>query len=197
VISMKGHRGRPARPGLGRGVQPDTGPAPAVDVVAGRRQGAAPPGAGVARGQVGGTAGDAGAQAGRGASVTSRPDWDSYFLAIAAVVATRADCSRRQVGAVVVAGRRIVSCGYNGAPAGQPGCLSGACPRGLSGLPHGAPGSEACIAIHAEMNCLLFAGMRSRGADLYITDEPCANCRKHALGAGIARIITPFATVTL
>lgn len=59
-----------------------------------------------------------------------RPDWDEYFLIIAQAVATRADCSRREVGAVIVKNHRIVSTGYNGAPAGDGGCLSGACPRG-------------------------------------------------------------------
>lgn len=61
----------------------------------------------------------------------ARPDWDEYFLDIAAAVARRADCTRRRVGAVIVRDHRVVSCGYNGAPAGRPGCLSdGACPRG-------------------------------------------------------------------
>lgn len=60
-----------------------------------------------------------------------RPTWDEYFLGIAVAVATRADCTRRQVGAVITRGNRIVSTGYNGSPAGLPGCLTaGACPRG-------------------------------------------------------------------
>ena len=51
-----------------------------------------------------------------------RPNWDEYFLGIAAAVAQRADCERRQVGAVVIGpDHRIVGTGYNGAPAGQPG----------------------------------------------------------------------------
>lgn len=52
--------------------------------------------------------------------MTTRPDWDSYFPAIARAVAGRADCSRRQVGAMVVRDRRIVSTGYNGSPPGAP-----------------------------------------------------------------------------
>lgn len=62
----------------------------------------------------------------------TRPDWDSYFLGIARAVAARADCTRRQVGAVVVdTGNRVLSVGYNGAPPGVPGCASAwACPRG-------------------------------------------------------------------
>lgn len=64
--------------------------------------------------------------------MTERPDWDSYFLDICRAVAARADCTRRRVGAVIVdRSHRILSCGYNGAPSGEPGCLSdGACPRG-------------------------------------------------------------------
>jgi dCMP deaminase len=63
--------------------------------------------------------------------MVKRPSWDEYFLAIAATVATRADCTRRQVGSLVVRDHRIVAAGYNGAAPGWPGCLSaGACPRG-------------------------------------------------------------------
>ena len=62
-----------------------------------------------------------------------RPDWASYFLGIADAVSIRGDCTRRQVGAVLVDPEThdLVETGYNGPPAGMPGCLSaGACPRG-------------------------------------------------------------------
>lgn len=60
-----------------------------------------------------------------------RPDWDVYFLGLAEAVSYRGDCTRSRVGAVLVQENRVVSTGYNGAPAGDPGCLTdGACPRG-------------------------------------------------------------------
>lgn len=63
--------------------------------------------------------------------MTTRPAWQDYYLGIADSVAVRADCTRRKVGAIVVKDNSIVSTGYNGAPPGEPGCLSdGACPRG-------------------------------------------------------------------
>lgn len=129
-----------------------------------------------------------------------RPDWDEYFLGIAKAVSLRADCTRRQVGAVIVdAQHRILSTGYNGAPAGEPGCLTaGACPRGLQSLESVSPGSSydtgagSCIAVHAEANALLYAdGWHLRGATLYCTDEPCGGCARLIAGAGIARVVTP------
>lgn len=126
----------------------------------------------------------------------TRPTWDQHFIAVARAVAGRADCTRRQVGAVIVAGNRIVATGYNGAPAGQPGCASdGACPRAHTTV---APGSSydtgpgACIAIHAETNALLYAGRdRCAGATLYVTDTPCDGCRRLIAAAGIGQVITP------
>lgn len=53
----------------------------------------------------------------------NRPDWDSYFMLIARAVASRATCSRGQVGCVIVDEKhRIVATGYNGAPSGEPHC---------------------------------------------------------------------------
>lgn len=125
-----------------------------------------------------------------------RPDWDAYFLDIAAAVSARADCTRARHGAVVVKHRRIVSTGYNGAAAGRAGCASaGACPRGrkpLSEVGHNQGGYADCIAVHAEANALLYADRdRCEGADLYITGPPCFGCRKLIAGAGIARVVFP------
>ena len=123
----------------------------------------------------------------------SRPDWDTYFLAIARVVASRADCSRRQLGAVIVdADNRIVSTGYNGSVAGAPGCLTdGACPRARAfGVRAGAGYEEtACIAIHAEHNCVLWSRRDLRGCTIYITDEPCQQCTVLLRAVGIDRAV--------
>lgn len=60
-----------------------------------------------------------------------RPDWDDWFLGIAQAVSARADCTRSLVGAVIARDHELIQPGYNGAPPGEPGCLSaGACPRG-------------------------------------------------------------------
>jgi deoxycytidylate deaminase len=118
-----------------------------------------------------------------------RPDWDSYFLGIARAVSARSDCERDNVGAVVVKDRRIRATGYNGAPAGHPGCLS--CPRRTSGC---EPGSsyDNCHAIHAEANALLYCDRTDLlDAELYVTRKPCIACSKLIAGAGITRIITP------
>lgn len=124
-----------------------------------------------------------------------RPSWDEYFLAIAATVATRADCRRRQVGAVIVKRHRIVSTGYNGAPAGDLGCLSGACPRGrlsYAELAHKGASYDNCISIHAEANALLYASRDAcEGATLYVTCEPCTACYKLIKGSGIEQVVFP------
>lgn len=131
-----------------------------------------------------------------------RPSWDVYFLGIAEAVSVRGDCTRRQVGAVVYdSDHRIVEggTGYNGVPAGRPGCLvEGACPRGrfsLEEVPSGSSydtGAGQCIALHAEQNALIRAGLRSVGAEMAITDTPCFGCQKLIAGAGIVRVIYPF-----
>lgn len=129
-----------------------------------------------------------------------RPDWDTYFLNIAKAVSERADCSRRQIGAVIVKDKRIVATGYNGAPSGAPGCLTdGACPRAkLAGRTDqnvdydNGPG--ACIAIHAEANALLYASRdKCEGATMYVTSDlgPCPGCVKLIRGAGIVRVVCP------
>lgn len=127
-----------------------------------------------------------------------RPGWDQYFLGIAQAVSIRGDCTRRQVGCVLVLEHRIVSTGYNGPPAGRPGCLTaGACPRGampvedVPAFSRYDVGPGRCIAVHAEANALLDAGRAARGATAYITCEPCPDCCKLLEGAGVIRAIYP------
>ncbi|MDR1394269.1 MAG: dCMP deaminase family protein [Bifidobacteriaceae bacterium] len=129
----------------------------------------------------------------------SVPGWDEYFLGIATAVAARAKCVRRRVGAVLVMDKRIIATGYNGAASGHPDCLDGACPRGqltyeeIAGLgDYDRPGTPGfCIAIHAEVNALLFATRDTKGATAYITDQPCPGCRKALAAAGIVRAVWP------
>ena len=122
----------------------------------------------------------------------ARPSWDEYFLGIAKAVSLRADCTRRRVGAVIVVDGRIVSTGYNGAPAGAKGCLSaGACPRGKLSVQEQPRdfGYGNCDAVHAEANALLYAYRDVRGATLYCTDKPCVDCAKLIAGAGIKEVV--------
>lgn len=119
-----------------------------------------------------------------------------YFLEVATTVALRADCVRAAVGAVIVDQYgRIASTGYNGAPAGHPGCLSnGACPRANTDTP---PGSsyDNCISVHAEANAIIYGDYeRMRGGTLFSTREPCNWCRKLIQGAGIDTVVYPGAT---
>lgn len=132
--------------------------------------------------------------------MTSRPDWDTYFVGIARAVAARADCRRRAVGAVLVdQQRRVVATGYNGVRAGQQGCLEGACPRGLLTYDqvrefsdYSDPGSPGyCTSTHAEVNALLYAKGPVQGCAVYVTDQPCPACAKTLYNAGIARVIYP------
>lgn len=126
-----------------------------------------------------------------------RPDWTEWGLLIARAVATRADCTRRQVGAVVLdQHHRVVATGYNGAPPGARGCLAGGCPRGLLNTadPYSSydTGPGLCISNHAEANALLH-GDRSKyeGGTLYVTDQPCVGCARLIANSGIREIVWP------
>jgi deoxycytidylate deaminase len=52
----------------------------------------------------------------------TRPSWDDYFIDITFQVAKRSTCDRAHVGSIIVKDRRILTTGYNGAPAGLPHC---------------------------------------------------------------------------
>lgn len=110
-----------------------------------------------------------------------RPDWDSYFLDIAAVVATRATCPKRSVGAVLTVDNRIIGTGYNGSPPGLAHCGEVGCQQ--------IDGGRCGRAVHAEQNALLYATRDTRGATVYLTAHPCSQCARLLITAGIRRVV--------
>lgn len=120
-----------------------------------------------------------------------RPSWDSYFMQLAFVVAGRSTCLRRQVGAVMVKDKQILSTGYNGSPSGLRHCDEVGCLRQSLSVPSGER-HEICRAVHAEQNALVQAakhGVSIMGADLYVTHQPCVLCTKLLINAGILRVV--------
>lgn len=113
----------------------------------------------------------------------SRPGWDDYFMEIAKVVATRATCARKHVGAVVVSpSHQLLSTGYNGAPAGAPHC---------DDVDHEMVDGHCVRTVHAEANAIAQAarnGVILEGAELYTTASPCYDCGKLIVSAGIKKV---------
>jgi dCMP deaminase len=111
-----------------------------------------------------------------------RPSWDEYFMATAALIASRSNCERLHVGCVIVTGgdrrNRIVAAGYNGF---------------LPGAPHASlvrDGHEQAT-VHAEQNAIADAARRGSSVDdcvAYITHYPCLACAKILAAAGIGQI---------
>ena len=124
-------------------------------------------------------------------SEKSRPGWDKYFMDIALVAASRSNCSRRHVAAVLVRDRRIISTGYNGTPRGVRNCSDGGCPRCSSNTPSGH-GLGDCLCSHAEENSIVQAayhGIAVKGSTLYTTFSPCLTCAKMIINAGIVEVV--------
>ena len=120
-----------------------------------------------------------------------RPDWDSYFLKITKLVASRSTCRRRQVGAVLVREKRILATGYNGAPANLSHCLDIGCLREERGIPSGER-QELCRGLHAEQNAIIQAalyGVPISGATIYVTCQPCITCAKMLINCKVGRIV--------
>lgn len=127
--------------------------------------------------------------------INKKPAWDDYFINIAKLVKTRADCLRRKVGAVIVKDHRILSTGYNGTPYGIKNCSEGGCLRCL--LRHqkklkSGEKEESCICLHAEQNAIIqaaYLGVSTKGATLYSTSNPCSSCAKMIINAGLKRVV--------
>ena len=121
----------------------------------------------------------------------TRPSWDEYFMDITRRVATRSTCLRRAVGAILVHDKRIIASGYNGGPSGLAHCLDIGCLREKLGIPSGQQ-HELCRGIHAEQNAIIQAaryGVSIEGSVLYCTTQPCTQCTKMLINAGIVEVV--------
>jgi dCMP deaminase len=119
--------------------------------------------------------------------------WDEYFLDLAKTCATRSNCLRAQVGAVIVGqDKKIKATGYNGTPSKVESCVErGTCYRIKNNIPSGTK-YETCRAIHAEQNAIIQAGQdRCMNSTIYIWghDFICILCKRFIVQAGISQCV--------
>lgn len=120
-----------------------------------------------------------------------RPTYDEYFMKMTQVVATRSTCLRRNVGAILVKNKHILSTGYNGAPKGLKHCSEVGCLREKLNVQPGER-HELCRGLHAEQNAIIQAsvfGVSIDEATLYCTAAPCSVCAKMLINAGIKEVV--------
>lgn len=128
----------------------------------------------------------------------SRPTRDETCMDVAKVMARRSTCSRLSVGVVFATPEgRVLSSGYNGAPAGMSHC-DHTCNCETFALRHwhdkkcvANPDRGCDVAVHAEANGIAFAaknGIALGGCWLYTTLSPCLPCAKLIINAGIVRV---------
>ncbi|AGY53107.1 dCMP deaminase [Bacteroidales bacterium CF] len=106
--------------------------------------------------------------------------FDRSYLEMAAVWAKNSYCKRRQVGALLVKDRMIISDGYNGTPAG------------FENICEDDEGHTKPYVLHAEANAITKvakSGNNSKGATMYVTTAPCLECSKLIIQAGITRLV--------
>jgi len=113
-------------------------------------------------------------------------------MGMAALWSQRSTCSRAAVGVVVALDGRVITTGYNGAPAGMSHCI-----HSVDDVVSGSSSIGCAIAVHAEANAIAFAakhGTPTNGATLYTTLTPCVPCAQLIINAGIVRVVahTPY-----
>ena len=111
---------------------------------------------------------------------TAKTTLDMRYLRMARIWSENSYCQRRQVGALVVKDKMIISDGYNGTPSG------------FENICEDEDGITIPYVLHAEANAITKiarSGNNSEGATLYVTDSPCIECAKLIIQAGIRRVI--------
>lgn len=116
-----------------------------------------------------------------------RPSIEEYFTSMLALVASRATCPRRAVGAIVTDEHgRVLATGYNGVPRRVPHCDDDVpCPG--RGDPPGD--TSRCMAVHAETNALLQCARLDLARVIYVTCVPCFQCAKAIANTPIRRVV--------
>ena len=107
-------------------------------------------------------------------------NFDKSYLDMAAIWARNSYCKRRQVGALIVKDRMIISDGYNGTPSG------------FENICEDENGVTKPYVLHAEANAITKvakSGNSSQGATLYVTASPCLECSKLIIQSGIRRVV--------
>ncbi len=106
--------------------------------------------------------------------------FDPRYIEMAAIWAKNSYCKRRQVGALIVKDRMIISDGYNGTPSG------------FENVCEDENGVTKPYVLHAEANAIskvAKSGNSSAGATLYVTASPCLECSKLIIQSGIRRVV--------
>jgi dCMP deaminase len=106
--------------------------------------------------------------------------YDKAYLRMAQEWAKLSHCKRKQVGAIIVKDRMIISDGYNGTPTGFKNCCED------------EDGYTKWYVLHAEANAITKVASSTqscRGATLYVTLSPCTDCSKLIHQAGIVRVV--------
>lgn len=140
--------------------------------------------------------------------------WDKYFLRIAREAASNSKCKSLtgKKGAVIAYGKKLVSTGYSGPPAGIAECweripnvLVGGqiwspvnmwdCPRAILSIQSGQ-NLEMCLSCHAEVNAIIFAHCDLTNHTLYLWSPvmPCKVCAGYIINSGIKRVVGLTAT---
>ena len=111
---------------------------------------------------------------------TKTAKYDTAYLRMAAEWSKLSYCQRRQVGALIVKGRSIISDGYNGTPSG------------FENFCEDEEGYTKWYVLHAEANAILKVASTTQsceGATLYLTMSPCRECSKLIHQSGIKRLV--------
>lgn len=111
---------------------------------------------------------------------TKQSKYDVAYLRMAEEWSKLSYCKRRQVGAIIVKDKMIISDGYNGTP------------TGFENICEDDEGYTKWYVLHAEANAILKVASSTQscnGATLYITMSPCKQCAKLIHQAGISRLV--------